>query len=216
MSQKYNTSGYPLPTTSTKVGTYLSRLQNGVETVGSCYGGDSDPSSGGTWDADQVGQFWFDRTNEIDNGGDDLGGTLKRYEKTGATPTYEMRTLGLRGYFAKEANVSLMSATGVSTQAFTDLDISGATASDRAVAVRLLVEVKESNPGAGINLQFRKNGTTTDALTRTVFPQVGGISVQQIVEVEVDGSGLLEYAFNASGTSSMDYSIAILGYWERV
>jgi hypothetical protein len=214
MVQKYNTTGYPEAESGNLYQTLAGRVINGVETSLTLNAGDSDPSSGGTWAADQVGTVWFDTTNEVDAAGDDLGGTLKRWETIGATPTYGWRTLYLRNYVPSTAtNILNVSATSAD---WTDVDVGGATTSDRALAVHLTVEAQESNPGAGVFIEFRKNGVTTDSRTTRVYPQVSGISVQSQIKVELDTSHVFEYAIRASGTTSANLRIELIGYEERI
>ncbi len=190
-------------------------LRNGIEDASTCRADTTDPSSGGTWAASRVGTFYFNRTNEVGAGGDDVGGALERWEKIAGT-THAMRSIGLRGYVAKEPNVSLISATATSVTAWTDIDVSGDTTSAYSVGVSLYVEVQESNPGAGVSLGLRKNGVTTDAHARRLHPQVASITASGMYSVELDTSGVFEYQVLASGNTSANVNIALCGYHERV
>lgn len=216
MASKWNSSGYDVPVPSNSFPNQLTKLKLGIDTAVSEDAASSDPSSGApdTWGAAEIGRKWFDRTNESGAGGDDLGGVSKRWERT-APSTYTFRDRGVRGYFASEPNVSILTVTASSVTAWTDLDVGGATTSDRALAVRLQVEVAESNPGAGVSFGLREKGVTTDGLVRRVYPQVSGISVGAEVTVELDTSQTLQYQLAASGNTSASLSVAVLGYWER-
>jgi len=212
MAQEYRTTGKPEIETGDAYSTCMTRAKNGIDTVGSNYGGTSDPTGGGTWNADDVGTLWFNRTNEL-GAGDGLGGALYIYEKTGATPTYEMTDVKLRRIQAVSPTTLLLSGSTEQNVAFTDLDCGGATCSDRAIAVTLQVECQADTPAAGVFLAVRKNGVTTDSLTRRVYPQVSGLTVQQQVKVELDSSQLFEWAVTTGTTFA--YRIDILEYEER-
>lgn len=216
MAAKWNSSGYPVPVPPNSFPDQLTKLKLGVDTAVTEDAGTSDPSTGAPtpWGAAEVGRRWYDRTNEAGAGGDDLGGETKRWERT-APSTYSMRDTGVRGYFASEPNTVVLTVTASSVTAWTDLDVGGATTSDRALAVKLQVEVVESNPGAGVSFGLRKKGVTTDGLVRRVYPQVSGISVGAEVTVELDTSQTLQYQLAASGNTSASLSVAVLGYWER-
>ena len=122
--------------------------------------------------------------------------------------------MGGRGYFPATAITALLAVTA-NTATWTDLDVSGATTSARAISVRFLAEVHDNTPGAGVFAAFRKNGVTTDSLEIRVYPQVVGISVQQIVEVELDANQVLEYALFGSGATSANLALHLMGYEER-
>jgi|GEM_PF-2618395 len=217
MSQKWNCTGYPLPTSATLVKDRLVKHDEGIESAISCYGGDSNPTGGGTWGTDLVGAFWFNRTAEVGGSGDDRGGHLYGYRQTGASGTYEMRNLSIRGFVATEPNTSLISALTGSDVGWSVLDVSGATTSAYgAVAIRLLVEVKDATPGAGVKMEFRMKDTTTDAVTRAVYPQVANLTGQAIFDLELNANGQFEYKVEASGTTSFSYNVVRLGYFERV
>ena len=208
------TQNYARPSSGDSFNSVCTELIDGVEDAATCLASATDPSSGGTWAATRVGTLYFDTTNQV-GGGDGLGGETKRWEKTGATPTYGMRSLNLRGYTPEEPNTSILSLSATSA-GWTDLDVSGATTSSRAVAIEIYAEVVESNPGAGVFAAFRKNGTTTDALERKLIPQVSNISCGGQFRIEIDSSQKLEYKLAASGNTSAGLKVALLGYYERI
>jgi hypothetical protein len=79
--------------------------------------------------------------------------------------------------------------------------------------VILQVEVRAAAPGAGVHMAFRKNGVTTDSLTRRIYPQVAAISAQQQIKVELDSSQICEWAITCAATFT--YELGILQYEER-
>lgn len=213
MAQDWGTSGAPEPTTGTGAGAALLDLIDGVNAARTCYYGTTDPSSGASWGAGELGTIWIYSANAIGAGGDDLGCEIRVWSVLTATPTYGWRTLGLRKYIPVEPNVNVLDLSDQTDVAFTDLDISG-DSSTRAVAAVLQVTALEDAPGASYYASFRKNGTTTDARERRVWPQVASIPVCQVIVVELD-AGVLEYAIAASGADTFDLRIDLLGYFER-
>jgi len=211
--QEWNTTGKPEAETGNAYSTAFTRLKNGIKTALANYCGTSDPSGGGTWTSDQIGTLWFDETNEIDAAGDDLGGSLKIYETQTATPTLGFTDLKLRRIQAVSPTTNILSGSTAQNVAFTDIDISGSTTSNRALAAVLQIEVKADSPGAGVFFAVRKNGVTTDSLTRRVYPQVTGISVQQQIKVELDADQIFEWSVTCSATFA--YEIDLLQYEER-
>ena len=218
MVSKWNTSGSPVPTSETNYADHITDLDDAIDTALSCDSGTSDPSSGAptAWGVTEIGRLWFDRTNEVGAGGDDLGATTKRWEKVGATPTYQIRTLNLRGFVAKAPTVSLVSATATSQTAWVDVTVGGATTSSRALAVELYVEVSESNPAAGIFAAFRKKGVTTDPHPVKVYPQVATLTNTAMIRIELDTAQTFQYQYIASGNTSANINIDVAGYWERI
>jgi len=215
MTALWNTSGEVKPTTATVYPTFGSRIINGVDTAVTRYYGSSDPSSGASWGASEVGVEWVDSTNEINGAGDDLGAVVKVWCVLTTAPTYGWLTRNLRAYIPEEPNSNVLNLANQSTTAFTDLDLNTAT-DGRAIAVRLLVTIEDSGtPAAAVFADFRKNGTTTDARARRVYPQVTDIPVCQIIEVELDSTQIMEYAIDASGASAFDLRIDLLGYYTR-
>ena len=215
MTQEWNTSTYDLPVPGDGVDGYLADLKRGVNTGTTHYYGTADPSSGASWGAAQLGVIWFDSGNALLGAGDGLGLTVKRWEITAAGPTYGWRTISARFYTALEPNVLALNLADQSTTAFTDLDLTASTSSV-AIAVLLQVEVQDSGtPAAGVYAELRYNGTTTDARSRRIYPQVANIPVMQQFVVECDPGQTIEYAINASGAGTFDLRIDVLGYFER-
>ena len=213
MVQKWNTTSYAEAAVSEAWSVVATKLINGTNTGITRYAGTSDPSGGGTWGADQIGAVWYDRTNELGAGGDDLGSETKFWEKTGATPTYGWKQKGLRGYFAVSPITNAL-AIGATNATWTDLDLTSYT-SDRALAAKIMVEVQDSNPAAGVFGEFRKNGVTTDALTIRAYPQAGGITIQHVFDIELDSGQILEYALRTSAATAGNLRVDVLGYYER-
>ncbi len=215
MTQKWNTTANPEPTSATYYNEAGVDLIDGVNTAITRFYGTADPSSGASWGADEVGTTWLDSTNATAGAGDDLGVVVKVWSVLTAAPTYGWRTRNARAYIALEPNVNVLADTDESTAAFADLVLTGDT-STRAVAALIQVEVEDSGtPAAGVYAEFRKNGTTTDARSRRIYPQVTDIPVMQQFIVELDVAQTLEYALNASGAGSMDIRVDVLGYFER-
>lgn len=222
MAPRWWTSADPRPAIGDGGTALLTDLLDGVDTAITHYSGVSDPSSGASpaWGSDQVGAIWFDTTNMVGAGGDDLGGAWKKWIKIDTVPTYGWEAMNLFGYVPKEPNVEPLDVAAQSTTAFTDLDLNAITG-NRAVRVRLLIEVKDSgSPGAGVYVAVRKNGTTTDVNERRIYPQAAGVPVTQVVEVELEAvpgtpSNKLEYEIAASGAGTFDLRITLLGWWER-
>jgi hypothetical protein len=213
MAQDWDTSGAAEPGTGTNAGAALLDLIDGVNAARTCYYGTTDPSSGASWGADQLGTIWIDSTNSIEAAGDDLYPVIKIWSVLTDTPTYGWRTLGARRYIAVEPNTNSLDLSNSTDVAFTELDVSG-DSSAQAIAVLLQVTATEDAPGASYYASFRKSGTTGDAQERRVYPQVAGIPVCQQILVEVD-AGVLEYAIAASGADTFDLRIDLLGYYER-
>lgn len=214
MTQKWRTSSYTVPVTSTLVGDHLVDLDDGVETALTHYYGDTDPSIGASWGADQLGVYWLDSTNVLGNGGDDLGIVVKRWEKLDTTPTYGWRTLGLRSYTPLAAITNKLDLADQGDVAFTDCDLTADT-SAKAISVLLMVSVEDSAPGASVYAAFRKNGVTADAREIRVYPQVAGIHNTAMVMVDLDAGQVLEYSIEASGADTFNLRADIVGYWER-
>jgi hypothetical protein len=213
--QKWGTTDEPEPALTDDVDEILADVIEGVNTVRTRYSETKDPSSGASWGVDQIGTEWLDTNNELGNGGDDLGGFVKVWVKLDATPTYGWRVLYRRTYTALEPDVNVLDLSAQSTVTDTDLDLTSST-SARAVAARLLVTVKDTGtPAATVFASIRKNGTTTDARERRVYPQAAGVTISQIVEVELDSAQVMEYAIDASGAGTCDLRIDVLGYYER-
>ncbi len=212
MSQNWGTSGAPAPVIGDDVPDILAGMLNGVEAARTCYYGSSDPSSGASWGADELGCVWWDSTNTL-LAGDTLLPILKVWAITAAGPTYGWRTVGARRYVAVEPNANLIDLTDQTDVAFTDRDISP-EASAQAIAALLQVTVTEDAPAAGTYVALRKNGTTTDDRERRVHPQVAGIPVVSQVLVECN-AGVFEYSIEASGADTFDLRIDLLGYYER-
>lgn len=214
MVQKWNTAAYPVPTSSTLVGAHLIDCDEGIETAITHYYGTTDPSTGASWGADEIGTLWYDSTNVIDAGGDDLGLTVKRWEKLTTDPTYGWRTLYTRAYVAVEPNTNKLNLSNQTNVSATDCDLTSDT-SARAVAALLQVQVADHTPASGVYAAFRKNGTTTDAQERRVYPQVADLPTCQQVMVELDSGQIFEYSIAAGAGSTFDLRVDVLGYWER-
>ncbi len=214
MTQKWDTSTYPKPGVGTVGGDHLIDLDDGVDTAVTHYYGSTDPSSGASWGAAQLGILWFDSTNSVEAGGDDLGLVVKRWEVLTDTPTYGWRTLNLRSYTPLEPNVNKLNLADQGDVAFTDCDLTTET-SARAVAALLMVTVEDSAPGAAVYVAVRKNGQEADAQTRRVYPQVAGIFNSAMIVVELDAGQVYEYSIEASGADTFNLRIDVLGYWER-
>lgn len=215
MVQKWKNTGHAEPTGSTAGADRFVDHTDGINTVATCYYGTTDPSSGMSWGVAEAGTLWLDATNEIDAAGDDTGPVLKRWSVLTSAPTYGWRTLGGRGYVALEPNVNKLALANQSTTAFTDCDVNS-DVGDLAISVLLQVEVEDSGtPAAAVYAELRKNGTTTDARSRRVYPQVTDIPNMRQVMVELDDAQTFEYAINASGATTFDLRVDILGYFER-
>jgi hypothetical protein len=122
--------------------------------------------------------------------------------------------MNLRGHFPASAATLLLNLSATSA-GWTDLDVGGATTSNRAVAIWLHVEVQESNPGGGVFAAFRKNGVTTSSRDIRVYPQVGGITTSAQIRVELDSSQVFEYQLVTSGDTSANLRLDSLGYEQR-
>jgi len=215
MTQKWDTTSYAIPTSATAYNESAGDLIDGVDTARTRYYGTADPSSGASWDADQLGVEWVDSTNEIGGAGDDLGAVVKVWSVLTDAPTYGWLTRNARAYIALEPNVNALDLSAQSTAAFADLDLTGDT-SGRAIAVLIQVDIEDSgSPAAAVNAEFRKNGTTTDARERRIYPQAAGVPNMTQMIVELDVNQTLEYALNASGAGTMELRIDVLGYFER-
>ena len=214
MTQKWNTAPYAYPTVSTVYGDHLIDLDDGVDTAITHYYGTADPSSGASWGADEVGALWYDSTNSVEAAGDDLGLVVKRWEVLTDGPTYGWRTLGVRSYVALEPNTNKLNLSNQTNVSATDCDVTADTSS-RAVAALLQVEVADHVPASGVYAAFRKNGTTTDAQARRVYPQVADLPTCQQVVVELDSGQIFEYSIAAGAGSTFDLRVDVLGYWER-
>jgi hypothetical protein len=118
MVRSYHVSGQPEIETGDAYSTCMTRAKNAIDTLISCFGGDGDPTTGGTWGSDEVGAILFDRTNEV-GGGDGLGGAFHVYEQTGATPTYARVNLMLRRIHAVSPTTNILSGTTSQNVAFT-------------------------------------------------------------------------------------------------
>jgi len=210
------TQNYVRPVSGESFNVVTTKVINGVEDAATHFAGTTDPSSGGTWGASRVGSTWDDTTNRLDGAGDDLGSTWKRFESTTATPTYGWRTLNLRNYAATSPNTAILTISASSKRAWTDLDVSGATTSIRALSINLFVEVQESNPGGGVFFALRKNGVTTDANERRIYPQVSSVTAGGMYTVELDANQIFEYRMVPSGNTSANVELALCGYTERV
>jgi len=215
MSQAWDTSGDPIPVAGDDVSDYIADLSAGIDAARTHYYGTSDPSSGASWGADQLGVIWFDSNNAL-GAGDELGLVVKRWEITAAGPTYGWRTISARFYVALEPNVNALELTDQSTTAYTDLDLTSVTSST-AIAALVQIEVQDSGtPAAGVYASVRKKGTTTDANSRKVYPQVADIPITGTFLVELDAAQAMQYDINASGATTFDLRIDVLGYYERV
>jgi len=215
MTQAWKNTGSEEPTSSTGGADRFADHTAGIYTAVTHYYAATDPSSGASWGADELGIIWIDSTNEIDAAGDDLGPVVKRWVMATDAPTYGWRTLGARSYVALEPNVVALDLSNQSTTGFADLDLNAETSS---LAISALVQVQCEDSGttsASVFASLRKNGTTTDANVRKVYPQVTDIPVTCMFLVELDASQVCEYAINASGASAMDLRIDVLGYYER-
>ena len=216
MVQLWNTSSDPIPTGSTGGADRFADHTAGINTVATHYYGTTDPSSGASWGADELGTVWYDSNNALGAGGDDLGLVMKRWEITAGGPTYGWRTVTARVYVPLEPNVNVLTLTDESTAGFVDLDLTSDT-SAKAVAVMLMVEVEDSGTiAAGVYAELRKNGTTTDDQERRIHPQVTDIPNAVMMLVECDSAQVIEYAINASAATTFDLRIDVLGYFERI
>lgn len=214
MTQQWRTSSYPVPDAATVFSDHLVDLDQGIETAVTHYYGATDPSSGASWGAAQVGSLWFDSTNSVEAGGDDLGLVVKRWEVLTDDPTYGWRTLGVRSYVALEPNVNKLNLSNQTNVSATDCDVTSDT-SARAVAVLLQVQAADHVPAATVYAAFRKNGTTTDAQERRIYPQVADLPISQQIAVELDSGQIFEYSIAAGAGSTFDLRVDVLGYWER-
>ena len=212
MTQKWNVTSYPKAAVGDAYDDVATRLIRGVDTAATHYAGTAEPS-GGTWDADAVGTLQM-RTANMTGAGDGLGPEFYQFIKThSATPTYAWEQMRLRGYIPLSAATLALTVTNQTNVSFVDLDLGGTTSSDRAVAVLAQVEVNGKAPGAGVYIEFRKNGVTADSLSKRAYPQVADITSQYQFEIEVDGSQVIEYA--VVGGTTIAARLDIVGYYER-
>ena len=215
MVQLHRTAADPVPVNGDDIDDWHDYHIQGADTACSHFYGTTDPSSGASWGADQLGYIWTDSNNAL-GAGDGLGVVTRRWEITAAGPTYGWREIaGARVYIPLEPNVNGLTLADQSTTAFTDLDLQAET-SVKAVAALLMVEVEDSGtPASGVYASVRKNGTTTDDRTRRVHPQVADIPATGMYVVELDATQKCEYDINASGAGTFDLRITVLGYYER-
>jgi len=223
--QKWGTSGYAEPADSTDVGDHLEDLTDGVNTVGSCYSGTTDPSSGASpaWGADQVGRLWLD--TGVD--GSVTNPVLKQWQDLTGGGSYGWRTLGLRKSARLDTPSSVtFSPAGpyTSDQAYTDLDLTSlldavqANTAKAVVAVQLAVRVKDTGTfsgGADAYAAFRKNGATDE---QRVYCAVSGREHEQTLWVELDASEILEWTVvvASGGSPSFTLSATVIGYMEAL
>lgn len=212
MTDKWNVTSYPRGSVGDAYDTLGTELINGIDTARTNHASTSEPA-GGTWEETEVGVIQF-RTTNMTGAGDGLGGQLYLFAKThSATPTYAWADMKLRGYIPLSAATNALVVTNQTNVAFTDLSLSGGTTSVRAVAVKAQVEVLGKTPGAGVYIEFRKNGVTADSLSKRAYPQVANISSQYQFEIEVDGTQVIEYA--VVGGTTIAARLDIIGYYER-
>jgi hypothetical protein len=214
MTQKWRNSGYAAPDADTVATDAVLDVKDGVDSAVTHYYGTTDPSSGASWGADQMGILWYDSNNVMSAGGDDLGLVVKRWEKLTTDPTYGWRTLYVRIFVPLAANTNKLNLADQGDVGFTDCDLTLDT-STRAVAALLMVTVEDSAPGAAYYAAFRKNGVTTDAQTVRVYPQVAGIYNSAMIAVELDSGQIFEYSIEASGADTFNLRVDVIGYWER-
>jgi len=214
--QEWDTTSYPVPDGDHDIGVAQAEIQAGLEAIRTDYYGTTDPSTGASWGADQLGTTWHKSTNAIGAGGDDLGGELYVWAVLTATPTYGWRLLNLYGFVPVEPNVNALNVTGQSSDgSWQDLDLSG-TIGARATRVQLAVTVKDSGtPASTVFAEFRKDGIT-DARTLRVIPQASGVENTVVLELEVEATtSVVQRKIAASGSNTFDLRVDILGYWQR-
>jgi hypothetical protein len=219
MTQKWKNSGYAAPDGDTVGSTRFTNLQEGLETALSDYSGTDDPSDGAptTWGASEVGFKWYDTTNQRYGSGDDVGGILKRWEKTGAS-SYGWRTLNAVSWVAVSPNTNVLNAVATNTIAYTDLDLT-ATATSYTIRALLNVQVRDTlGVGTGVYASFRQNGVTADAQATRVYPAATSIPQATQMWVGVDTGQILEYQvapYSATG-NGFDLRIDLVAYQERI
>ena len=219
MTAKWKNNGYGVPTAATVGATRFTNLQDGLETALSDYAGTADPDDGAptAWGATEVGFCWWDTTNQRYGTGDDLGGVWKRWEKTGAA-SYDWRVLNGVSWIEVSPSTNALSLGAQDLIAFTDLDLTTTTSS---YAVRALVQVEITDTlgvGAGVYAEFRKNGVTTDARTRRIYPQVIAIPTMAQFWVDLDSSRVMEYAVAPYSDTGAGFALRIdvVAYQERL
>ncbi len=72
MVQAWKTSSDPEPTGSTGGADRFADHTAGINTAVTHYYGTTDPSSGASWAAPELGIIWYDSNNALGAGGDDL------------------------------------------------------------------------------------------------------------------------------------------------
>ena len=221
MSQGWNSGSAERADSGDNFAPAVTKLILGIETALTCYYGTTDPSSGApvAWGTTELGSLWADSTNAVDQmSGDDLGATTKRWEVLTDAPTYGWRTLGLRGYVALEPNESVLSLSTGGTGAFVPVPIQAET-STRSIAARLLLRMSYPEaPTTSTYAEVRDPGTSTDAITRRIYPQVAGQFVTYETVVGLNGSHAFEYQVSTQGggTTHATLDVVVLGYYERV
>jgi len=218
VAQAWDTVADPKPTSGVdNADTWMAALLDGVDAAASRYSGTSDPSSGASWGAAQVGRQWHDTTDpynpvdkewdRFDTGGTDYGwrtDTRVRVYRTTTDPAVTMP-------FASPAAADVAWTTlSLATLIGTYQDATFQTSKAKAVELYVVLTAGASETLTDATkgyLAFRKKGSTQE---HAVFAQVAGRPTTAIVRVPVDSSEELETKIVVGGgTPSLAFSVAL-------
>lgn len=237
MTQTYHTSSGNQIAAGENFGEAGTKTKNGLDTIGTCYYGATDPSSGASpaWGASECGRLWLDCGVD----GSVQNPVLKRWQQLTSGPTYGWRHLrGIKQHeLTAPVAVTLSSASPITADVltFTDKDLSTEidTVTDNddmtVVAVRLRVRVREAGTIKAVaaadigdsgadgtigGLHFRQKGTTVE---QAVIPVVSGLIVERDFWLGLDSSEVFQFAaVVGSASPSLAYDIQMIGYREAV
>jgi len=222
MTQEWRNTSFPVPTASDDFCDRLTDIQSGIESAVTLNAGSADPSTGGSWGANQVGAMWVDTTTA-------LKPLFSRWELlTGSTYGWRVLCLHYKKRVVTPSAITFSPASPYTAdQAVTDIDLTtlldaaGFQDNDDKVvtAVKIRVTVVDTGTlGTGTSnatwVAFNQKGSTDQ---QYLYCQVSGVVNAGTMWVGLDSSEVLQFSTQVANTSpSMTVTADVIAFEEVV